>query len=130
MQGCAERAAEFFLERGLHRQGARYAPWYRFHWPVHYYYDVLVGLDVLTELGYGADPRLGWALGLLRRKRRPDGRWALDAVHPDVGSSLRRWFAAHPKDRPTPLAFEEPGRPSKMITLRALRVLRRVEEAS
>jgi hypothetical protein len=126
MQGCVERGAEFYLERELHRQGGRYAPWYRFHWPVHYYYDVLVGLDVLTALGYVDDPRLRFALELLRKKRRPDGRWNLDAVHPDVAGATARWFREHPKDRPTPLPFESPREPSKMVTLRALTVLSRV----
>lgn len=129
MVGCVERGAEFFLGRELHRQGARYPPWSRFHWPTHYYYDALVGLDVLTRLGYGADPRLDWALDLLRKKRRRDGRWNLDAVHPDVGAKTARWFREHPKDRPTALAFETPGRPSKMITLRAVTVLARVDRA-
>jgi hypothetical protein len=126
MKSCVERGAEFYLERELHRQGARYAPWYRFHWPVHYYYDLLVGLDILTALGYGDDPRLGPALALLRKKQRPDGRWNLDAVHPDVGPAAERWYVQHPRDRPTPLTFERPRRPSKMITLRALAVLSRV----
>jgi hypothetical protein len=125
MKDCVERGAEFYLDRELHRQGSRYEPWYRFHWPVHYYYDLLVGLDVLTALGYGEDPRLEFALAHLRKKRRPDGRWNLDAVHPDVGAKALRWYAEHPKDRPTPLALETVGRPSKMITLRALAVLSR-----
>ncbi|MCI4363722.1 MAG: hypothetical protein L3K13_05390 [Thermoplasmata archaeon] len=127
MQGRVERAAEFFLERELHHQGERYPPWYRFHWPVHYYYDLLVGLDLLTGLGYGDDRRLRFALALLRRKRRPDGRWNLDAVHPDVGGAPARWYKEHPKQRPTPLRFEVPRRPSKMITLLAERVLARVD---
>jgi hypothetical protein len=127
MKECVERGAEFYLDRELHRQGARYEPWYRFHWPVHYYYDLLVGLDVLTALGYGDDPRLGFALGHLRKKRRRDGRWNLDAVHPDLEGASARWYDAHPRDRPTPLAFESPGKPSKMITLRALTVLSRVD---
>ena len=131
MQRAIELGAEFFLERELHRQGRRYPPWYRFHYPVHYYYDVLVGLEMLTDLGYGDDPRLRYALSLLEKKRRPDGRWDLDAVHPDVkGSSLairwEQWFRAHPKDRRTPFALETVGAPSKMITLRALLVLDRV----
>jgi hypothetical protein len=126
MKRCVELGAEFYLDRELHRQGARYAPWYRFHWPVHYYYDLLVGLDILTALGYGDDPRLGWALCYLRKKRRSDGRWNLDAVHPDGGPTAARWYADHPKDRPSPLQFEVVGRPSKMITLRALMVLSRV----
>ena len=127
MKECVERAAEFYLDRELHRQGARYDPWYRFHWPVHYYYDVLVGLDILTTLGYGDDPRLGFALDLLRKKRRSDGRWNLDAVHPDVEGPPARWYAAHPQRRPIPLALEKVDRPSKMITLTALKVLAAVD---
>ena len=123
MKWCVELGAEFFLDRELHRQGARYAPWYHFHWPVHYYYDVLVGLDMLTALGYGDDPRLGFALELLRKKQRADGRWNLDAVHPDVGPAMRRWIAGHPGQAPTPFSLEAVGIPSKMITLTALKVL-------
>ncbi|HTW40164.1 MAG TPA: hypothetical protein VMF04_04835 [Thermoplasmata archaeon] len=126
MQACVERSAEYFLERELHVQGDRYEPWYRFHWPVHYYYDLLVGLDCLTALGYGDDRRLGYALRLLRSKQRPDGRWNLDAVQTDPDAEGAAWFAEHPEKRPAPLSFEEPGRPSKMITLRALTVLSRV----
>jgi hypothetical protein len=129
MQDCVERAAEFYLDRELHRQGARYEPWYRFHWPVHYYYDLLVGLDVLTALGYGQDSRLEYALAHLRKKQRTDGRWNLDAVHPDLRGPAARYWAAHPTQRPTPLTFEKAGRPSKMITLRALTVLSRVGES-
>jgi hypothetical protein len=125
MQGCVERAAEYYLEHELHRQGDRYAPWYRFHWPVHYYYDLLVGLDVLTALDYGDDPRLRFALEHLRKRQRSDGRWNLDANHPDAEGAVARYYRDHPKDRPTPLAFETVGRPSKMITLRALTVLSR-----
>ena len=128
MTACVERGAEFYLSRELWRQGERYSPWFRFHFPVHYYYDLLVGLDLLTALGYGEDPRLGTALSHLRRRRRRDGRWLLDAQQPDLDGSLARWFAAHPKERPTPLILEPAGRPSKMVTLRALLVLQRVGE--
>jgi len=126
MQACVERAAEYYLERELHLQGEAYEPWYRFHWPVHYYYDLLVGLDCLTALGYGDDRRLGFALELLRKKQRPDGRWNLDAVQTDPDPETAAWFAKHPEKRPAPLTFETAGRPSKMITLRALTVLSRV----
>jgi hypothetical protein len=126
MKGCVERSAEYYLERELHIQGDRYEPWYRFHWPVHYYYDLLVGLDCLTALGYGDDRRLGYALDLLRKKQRPDGRWNLDAAQPDPDPESARWFADHPEKRPAPLTFEGAGRPSKMITLRALTVLSRI----
>ena len=83
----------------------------------------------MTSLGYGADPRLGYALERLRGARRPDGRWNLDGVHPDVEGPVAAWFDQHPNDRPIPLALEEVGAPSRLITLRALRVLARVESA-
>jgi len=126
MQRVVEAGAEFFLERELYRQGDRYRPWYRFHYPIHYYYDLLVGLDLLTSLGYGSDRRLRYALRHLAKRRRPDGRWNLDAVHPDVEGGMLRWMQAHPKDRPTPTALEVVGKPSKMVTLTALKVEARV----
>ena len=73
-----ERGAEFFLERELHKQGARYKPWFKFHYPIHYYYDILVGLDFITTLGYTDDPRLEYAVKLLKAKRRRDGKWNMD----------------------------------------------------
>ncbi len=120
-----ERGAEFFLERQLLHQGHRYVPWTRTHYPVHYYYDFLVGLDMLTRLGYGGDRRLRSALDLLQNKRRPDGMWPLDKVHPDLGAGAGYRFRRKPKR----FALETEGRPSKWITLTALQVLKRVEEA-
>ncbi len=122
-----ERGAEFYLERNLFREGSRrYVPWFRFHYPVHYYYDLLVGLDLLTKLGYSNDRRLEPALAILEEKRRADGTWALDKVHPDVG--VGAGYRAR-KNGYKPFALEEAGRPSKWITLQALRILKRVSEA-
>jgi hypothetical protein len=86
---AVERGAEFYLERELRRDC---------------YYDLLVGLDFMTALGSGRDRRLGFALNLLKERRRPDGP-------------------------PIPFALERVGEPSKMITLRALKVLRVVDGA-
>lgn len=130
MQERVDAAAEFYLERELERQGDRYEPWYRFHYPIHYYYDLLVGLNLLTSLGHAGDRRLRPALALLRRKRRADGRWNLDAIHPDVEGGIATWYQKHPKDRPVPFGLERPGFPSKMITLTALTVLARADESS
>ncbi len=130
MQETVQKAAEFYLQRELHVQGDHYEPWYRFHYPNHYYYDLLVGLDFMTALGYTSDPRLQHALGVLKKKRRADGRWNLDAVHPDVEGATAEWFAKHPKQAPTPFALEKPGRPSKWITLRAMQVLKRIEDGA
>lgn len=130
MKQAVERGAEFYLERELHRQGGRYEPWYRFHYPVHYYYDLLVGLDFMTDLGYGDEKRLGYAASLLRQKRRPDGKWNLDAAHPDVAGNMVEWLRKHPNRAPVPFTLEKVGEPSKMITLRAMRVLKALEEAT
>ncbi len=121
---AVERGAEFFLNRELYRQGRRYAPWFRFHYPVHYYYDLLVGLDFLTALGFSDDRRLDYATKLLKAKRRPHGRWNLDAVHPDRARSYANWYKKRPQ---TPLSLEPAGKSSKMITLTALRVLKRID---
>ncbi|MCI4318843.1 MAG: hypothetical protein L3K23_01755 [Thermoplasmata archaeon] len=120
-----QRGAEFYLQRKLTREGPRYAPWFRFHYPNHYFYDVLVGLDLLTNLGHGGDPRLRPALDLLRKKRRSDGTWAIDRASPDAPASVLHLHV----NRARPLQLEPPGRPSKWITLTALRVLKRVEES-
>lgn len=126
MDRAIARGVEFYLDRGLFREGRRYAPWFRFHYPTHYYYDVLVGLDVLTSLGAGADRRLRPALQLLAEKQRRDGTWLLDALHPD--EVPRAVLGTGPR-RVRPLALETVGRPSEWITLTALRVLERVNSA-
>ncbi len=128
MKRGVERGAEFYLEREMHKQGAHYEPWYRFHYPNHYYYDILVGLDFITALGYGDDKRLSYALSLVKEKRRPDGKWNLDAVQPDLEGSYARWYEKNPKRRPIPFALEKPGESSKMITLRAMQVLERLSD--
>jgi hypothetical protein len=127
MKVAVEKGSEFYLEREMHEQGAHYEPWYRFHYPVHYYYDLLVGLDFITALGYGHEKRLSHAIAVLKEKRRPDGRWNLDAVHPDVEGSMAEWNKMHPKQAPIPFALEKVGEPSKMITLRAMLVLNRLD---
>jgi Prenyltransferase and squalene oxidase repeat len=127
MNRAIERGLEFYLSHRLSEDGAPYPPWFRLHYPNHYYYDLLVGLDVVTELGVVDDPRLMPALDWLESRRLPDGRWPLDRLHPDVEGELpdeditaeRRWgpyFA---------FGLEPVGLPSRWITLRALTVLHR-----
>ena len=127
MKVACEKGAEFFLERELHREGARWEPWYRFHYPIHYYYDLLVGLDFMTALGYSSDRRLAYAISLLKNKRRADGRWNIDANRPEESAALAAFRKKNPRSKDlTPYVLEEPGRPSKMITLKAMKVLQRV----
>ena len=67
------------------------------------------------------------AVEALKKKRRTDGRWNLDVTHPDVEGGMAEWFRAHPKQAPTPFSLEAVGEPSKMVTLRGLTVLHRLE---
>ena len=127
IHAAVERGVEFYLERRLFREGRRYPPWFRFHYPIHYFYDILVGLDLVTRLGYSDDRRLRPALEVLANRRRPDGTWAIDAVHPDVGRELKKDYAGRTIRG---WSLEPVGQPSKSITLRALRVRHRVDRAS
>jgi hypothetical protein len=116
-----ERGAEFYLKRGLLREGrGLYAPWLRLHFPNHYYYDLLVGLDFMTALRYGDDRRMQPPLDRLESMRNRDGSWNLDRLHPDSEDPnypVRRSYYA--------MGFEVPGQPSRMVTARALAVLKR-----
>ncbi len=120
MRRSIERGAEFYLDRGLLREGRPYPPWQRLHYPRHYYYDFLVGLEILTKLGYGSDPRLRAPLDLLEERRNDDGTWDLDAHHPDTEDA-----GYQPRGPVYPFALELPGRPSRWITASALAVLAR-----
>jgi hypothetical protein len=126
IKNAIERGAEFYLERKLFKEGERYAPWFKFHYPVHYYYDILVGLDMITALGYAGEKRLKSALEILKQKRLQNGEWKLDAVHPDLGRGASYRLAR----KPHVFALEKVGEPSKWITLTALQILKRVEEST
>lgn len=110
-----QRGEEYLLERGLLRSLSSGAiineRWGRFAWPVVWYYDVLRALDYFRAAGRKPDPRMAEAVALVEQRRDPDGRWLLDGIHPDHNKRL---------------AFDvetEVGKPSRWITLRALRVL-------
>jgi len=84
------------------------AGWKRFGFPLFYQSDALEVLDVLTSL-HIRDERMEEAARLVVGNRGPDGRWRLQ--HSFNG---KMWCDIDVK-----------GQPSKWITLRALRVLRR-----
>jgi hypothetical protein len=85
-----------------------------------------VGLDVITALGFAGDRRLGPALEILERKRMK-GTWNLERIHPDPATYA--WGKNNRRLETHPFALEGVGSPSKMITLTALRVRKRVAEA-
>jgi hypothetical protein len=117
------KGAEFYLRRRLMRDGpATYEPWFRIHYPNHYYYDLLVGLRTLIAIGKDGDPRLAPALRWLRGKRAPDGSWALDLAHPDLDSKGSGYRL---EELVFPMMLEQPREPSQWATVEALSVLAR-----
>ena len=113
------RGQEYLLERRLFRRRATGeviqrdrkdgSNWSLFAYPNWWHYDVLRGLDYLRRAGVAPDERMAEAVELVESKRGRDGRWIMDVQYP--GKMLLE-------------VDEGPGRPSRWITLRALRVLK------
>lgn len=109
---AAARGREFLLVHRLfrsHRTGRVVSDELtRFHFPPQWHHDVLRALDHFRVAGAARDPRLEDAIALLEGRRGLDGRWTLPRPYPG---------AVH-------FVLEATGAPSRMNTLRALRVLR------
>lgn len=120
------RGQEYLLERRLFRRrstgatidydrkvgpgGAGGQPaWTRFAFPTWWHYDVLRGLEYLRSAGVAPDERVDEAIELVASKRDGDGRWPLEVRYAG--------------DMPVEID-DGVGRPSRWITLRALRVMR------
>ncbi len=84
--------------------------WWKFGYPVFYVTDILQVVEALVGLGYGNDPRLANALDFIRQKQDDRGRWMLEYDY-----SGKTW-----------VDFGKKKEPNKWVTLRALRVLKRV----
>ena len=82
--------------------------WFKLGFPLSYWSDVLETVDLLVKAGYGDDPRLGNALDFILSKQDKQGRWYMR-------NSLNGKMWAD---------IEQRGKPSKWVTLRALRVLK------
>jgi hypothetical protein len=107
-----EAGAELMLRHHVFKQShdlERVAKpgWTRFGFPRMYQTDVLDLLLLLLELGY-RDQRMQEAIDLVRSREQPDGRWILQ-------DSFNGRFLVN---------VEKKGKPSKWITLNALRALR------
>jgi hypothetical protein len=84
--------------------------WFQFGYPMGYVQDVLRNLEVLTALGWGKDRRLEHAAQDLLKLRGPDGRWVMRYSYKG-----KLWCDVEAK-----------GKPSKWVTLRARRALKRM----
>jgi len=108
-----ERGEQFLLRYDLATAAYPYTrrvstSWFELGFPLSFWSDVLETLAVLVALGYGRDPRLGDAAHWLLNKQDAQGRWTLEH-----GLNGKMW-----------VDIEQEGKPSKWITLRALRVVK------
>jgi hypothetical protein len=115
---AARRSGEdYLLKRRLFRRLSTGEPadesFLLFMHPNRWRYDVLRALDYFRAAalldGVAGDPRLAEAIAQVRARRLGDGTWPLDAT-----PAGRIWFEID----------DAPGRPSRWVTLRAMRVLR------
>jgi len=115
MEQAIQRGAEFLLMHRLfkadhHGYKIINKSWLKFGFPWFYGYNILRGLDVLTKLGYVKDEPLNDAVEVLLQKRKGDGTWILETA--PIGRMQT--------------TIEAKGKPSKWITLIALRILKRL----
>ena len=116
-QAARRSGEEFLLKRNLFRRLTTGEPAYKeflsFLHPNRWRYDVLRALDYFRSAslltGSGRDPRLGQAIEHVRSKRLQDSTWPLDQSPPG-----RVWFEIN----------DGKDKPSRWITLRAMRVLK------
>jgi hypothetical protein len=94
------------------RNAAKPSPnWRKFGFPVFYITDILQVVEALVALGYGHDPRLANALDLVRHKQDEQGRWKMEYNY-----TGRTW-----------VDFGAEKKPNKWVTLRALKVMKKVQ---
>jgi len=84
--------------------------WWKFGFPVFYVTDLLQVVEALVALGYGSDPRLANTIELIRTKQDEQGKWLLEYDY-----TGKTW-----------VDFGMKKQPNKWVTLRALRVLKRL----
>jgi hypothetical protein len=81
-------------------------------YPSRWRYDILRALDYFQFAGINYDPRMRDAIDMVKKKRRKDNKWPVQAKHPGQ----------------THFDMEKTGGPSRWNTLRALRVLKHFGE--
>jgi hypothetical protein len=121
VQKAIGRAADFFLEHHLFRRDhhgfdVAKPDHLRLRFPLGWQTDVLEMLDGVTAAGRVDDARLADATAVVLSKRDRSGRWLLEETFGTSGPGSM-WSA-----------IEAEGEPSKWVTLRALRVIRRIGE--
>lgn len=114
MKNVIEEGVEYMLKHHIYKRShdlSRVAKpgWLKFSFPLMYQTDTLEILGILTRLGY-KDSRMEEAVDLLISKQDERGRWKLE-------NTFNGRFQ---------VSIEKKGKPSKWITLNALRVLKKI----
>ncbi|HEY76867.1 MAG TPA: nitrogen fixation protein NifH, partial [Thermoflexia bacterium] len=119
VEEAAAATTEFLLRYNVARADyphvERISPnWFKFGYPLGYVTDLLLNLEVLAEAGCRDDPRLEDAITLVLSKQDEQGRWRMEYSY-----NGKMWADVEAK-----------GQPSKWVTLRAVRTLRRLGRIS
>jgi hypothetical protein len=116
LQEAEEKSREFLLQHRLFRSDRTGhiidKKMIMLSHPSRWRYDILRALDYFQCAGITYDPRVQDALDVLKKKRRKDNRWPVQAKHPGQ----------------THFDMEKTGGPSRWNTLRAMRVLKHFGE--
>ncbi len=108
------KGAEYFLQHHLYKRShdlslAAKPFWARFGFPLMWNTDAMEMLCILVKLGY-RDDRMQDAIDLMISKQNEQGRWKME-------KSYNNRFL---------VSIEKDGKPSKWLTLNALRVLKEI----
>lgn len=116
VSAAKSRAEEFFFEHQLYRSSTTgevvRSSFAQLSFPPRWFFDVLRGLEYFRQVDAAWDSRLADPVGVVEKRQRKDGKWNAQNHH----TGLRHF------------KLEESRQPSRMNTLRALRVLRWVEQ--
>jgi len=112
VRNTIERGVEHMLIHHVHKRShdlnrVAKPAWLRFGFPLMWNTDALEILGILTRLGY-KDERMQEAVDLVVSKQDDKGRWKLETI-------LKKRFQVN---------IEQKGKPSKWITLNALKALK------
>jgi len=113
VKNMIEKGVEYILKHHVYKRShdlklVAKPGWLKFGFPLMYQTDALEILGILTKLGY-KDERMQEAIDVLISKQDNQGRWVLE-------NTFNGRFHVN---------IEQKGKPSKWITLNALRVLKR-----
>jgi len=114
VEAATKAAADFLLSHDVARADYPHkerisSSWFKLGYPMGYVTDVLLNLEALTEADYGSDPRLQEAIDWVLSQQDERGRWKMTYSY-----NGKMWADV-----------EEKGQPSKWVTLRAARMLKR-----